>query len=65
MKGIKQGETKSGVHHTVFERKTPKYKEILLQVRERYTPKTKQQEIDALVDEFTSVTYTHKFELEG
>ena len=65
LKGIKEKESKFGIQHVVFERKTPRYKDILQQARERFIPKTKQAELDVIIEEMTTVTKTHKFELEA
>ena len=65
LKGIKENEAKSGIRHVVYERKTPRYKEILQQARERFIAKTKQAELDVIIDEMTTVTKTHKFEPEA
>jgi len=65
LKGIKEDETKSGIHHKVMVRKTPRYKDIFSQVYERFVPKTKQKEVDVIVEELTTVTKTHVFETEA
>jgi len=65
LKGIKPNESKSGVFHKQTVTKSVKYAQVLAQARERFIPKTKQQELDVLIENFTTVSTRDSFELEG
>lgn len=59
---IPAGETRSGLLHKRFERKSVSYASALSSIRETLIPKTKQDAVDAILTEFTKISYTDKIE---
>ncbi len=60
---IPAGEAKEGVIHKRLERKSVSYANVVSYMREKLIPKTKQAEVDVLLEENTKITVTDKIEL--
>lgn len=60
---IPNGETRDGVIHKHFEKRSVSYAEALKQVTERLVPKTKAREVSVIVEANTKIVASDKIEL--
>jgi hypothetical protein len=58
---IPEGATKHGVYHSVSSKKTPKWSEILPILKDKYIPKAKLAEAEAVIDDHSTLSFTHSF----
>lgn len=61
LKSIPENGVKSKIQHLVTTRKTPSYGQILKEVRERFVAKSKNAEVECIIENFTTVSTIHKF----
>jgi hypothetical protein len=50
----------NGLQHVVFTKRNVSYAKVLEKVKSLYVPKTKLAEVEAITEEFTSISETHK-----
>ena len=60
---IPAGAVIDSVIHKRFERRNVSYAQVVSYMREKMIPKTKQAEVDVLIEENTSISITDKIEL--
>lgn len=58
---IPEGESKAGIQHKLVPHTSVSYAKALKDIREQLIPKTKQDQVDALLKEYTNCTFSHKF----